>query len=132
MCAAPPQAKRPCGQIFQKRLVRRWRGPTPRKAVHAGNLQASSTTRPCLIQTGAGWCLTPEEGRDADRCGPHTSPAPFRKILSDGATIKGRSPQVGNVVSPFSATEPCTPVGVLPPSQVRPGAFPCLGVSTSS
>ena len=27
------------------------------------NLQVSSTTRPCLSQTGAGWCLTSEEGR---------------------------------------------------------------------
>ena len=30
------------------------------------NLQVSSTTRPCLSQTGAGWCLTPEEGRVAE------------------------------------------------------------------
>ena len=30
------------------------------------NLQVSSTTRPCLTQTGAGWCLTPEEGRVAE------------------------------------------------------------------
>ena len=85
------------GQAFPSQGKER---PNGARLSTQGNLQTSSTTRPCLSQTGAGWCLTSEEGRGSEqsihqlRLTIASDPLWYPGKAKPGAQKRGRKPKL--------------------------------------